>query len=238
MSTGLVAGILAFAPAFAAVYWVLGAQEDFFEHKAMVVALIGGLVLGILVAIPEMFILVDAGVLFVIPMFALVETMGKTMLLGLGRFRDEPQTILLGGAVGATMAAMLMMFFVQTVIEQPLSAVLVAKVALASLGFTAAHFVSGMRLGEGPASGSVVGGFLPSLGWLLPAHVFLGLLGTVPANGQVIVQPLAGDWIWSVPLAVYGVVVFVWKTPDLVRKGLPQAERRRIRREQRETRGS
>lgn len=236
MSTGLVVGILSFAPAFGVVYWVLGAQEDFFEHKAMVLALIGGLVLGILAAIPEMFVLVDAGVLLVIPMFALIETMGKTMLLGLGRFRDNPQTILLGGAAGATMAGMLMMFYVQTILDQPLTATLIAKVALAAIGFTGAHFISGMRLGEGPAKGSVVSGFLPSLAWLLPAHVFLGLLGMILIEGQVIVQPLAGDWIWSVPLAVYGAAIFVWKTPDLVRKGLPQAERRRIRREQRNKR--
>lgn len=233
MSTGLVLGILSFAPAFAVVYWVLGAQEDFFEHKAMAFSLIGGLVLGIVVGIPERFILLDAGVLFVIPMFAAVETMGKTMMLGLGRFRDEPQTILLGGAAGATMAGMLMMFYVQSLVEQPFSWVLGVKVALGAVGFTTAHFVSGMRLGQGPANGSVVGGFLPSLGWLLPAHVFLGLLGMVPVNGHVVVQPLAGDWIWSVPLAVYGVGLFVWKTPELVRKGLPQAERRRWRREQR-----
>lgn len=232
VSTGLILGIVAFAPAFLLVYWVLGAQEEFFDHKAMVIALIGGLVLGIVIAIPEMFILVDAGVLFVIPMFAVVETMGKTVLLGLGRFRDKAQTVLLGGAVGATMSAMLMMFYVQTVVDWALDWQLVVRVGGAAVGFTGAHFVTGMMLGQGPARGNVLGGFMPALLWLLPAHVFLGLLGLTVVNGHAVVQPLAGDWFWAIPLALYGFVLVVWKTPRLVLKGLPQSQRRKIRREQ------
>lgn len=233
MASQLVLGSLAFAPALAVVYFVLGAQEEFFEHQAMFLALLGGLVLGILLAIAETFILTDASVLFVVLAFPLVETMGKTMVVGLPRFQDEPETVLLGGALGATLAAMLMMFYVQTVVQRPMSLALVAKVGLAAIGFTGAHVVSGLRLGQGPAEGSILSGFLPSLAWLAPAHLFLGLLGLVPAGDQAIVRPLAGDWLWVVPLAVYGAGIFLWKTPPLVRRGLPRKERRRLRREQR-----
>lgn len=237
MASQLVLGLTAFLPALAILYFVLGAQESFFQHKAMFLALLGGFVLGVLAAIPESFILRDASIVFVVPMFALVETMGKTMLVGLPRFQDENETVLLGGAAGATMAAMLLMFYMQTLAAEPISWQLVVKVAGASIGFTGAHFISGLRLGYGPARGSVLSGFLPSLGWLLPAHVLLGLLGLSPtpeALGRVV--PLGGDWIWALPLALYGAAIFVWQTPGLIEKGLPREERRRLRRERGEGR--
>lgn len=231
MAPQLVMGIVSFLPALAIVYVVLGAREEFFRHQAMFVAMIGGLVLGLLVAIAEMFILRDAGILFVVLAFPLVETMGKTMLVGLPRFRDEDETILLGGAAGAMMAAMLMVFYVQYLAEDPLTWQLVAKIAAAAIGLTGAHFVSGLRLGLGPARGSVISGFFPSLFWLLPAHLLLGLLGLVPVERGITVVPLEGDWVTALPLAVYGLAIFLWKTPAFIEKGLPRDERRRLRKE-------
>lgn len=234
VASQLVLGIIEFLPALGILYFVLGEQEGFFRHQAMFLALIGGLVLGLLLAIVETFILTDAGVLFIVVAFALVETMGKTMVVGLPRFRDEPETVLLGGAVGAMLAAMLLVFYGQSLAAEPLSWQMLVKVTGAALGFTGAHFVSGLRLGEGPSRGSVLSGFLPSLGWLLPAHVLLGLLGLVPVEGGAAIQPLMGDWFWAIPLALYGVGIFLWKTPDLLRKGLPRDERRRLQREERQ----
>lgn len=234
MASQLLLGIISFLPALGILYFVLGEQESFFRHQAMFLALLGGLVVGLLAAIAEAFILQDASIVFVVPMFALVETMGKTMLVGLPRFRDRNETVLLGGAAGATLAAMLLVFYAQTLAQQPLSWQLVVKSVGAALGFTGAHFVSGLRLGFGPARGSILSGFLPSLGWLLPAHIFLGLLGLAPtpeAVGRVV--PLGGDWIWAIPLALYGVAIFFWRSPDLMRKGLPREVRRRLRRQER-----
>lgn len=231
MAPQLLLGIVSFLPALAVVYIVLGAREEFFRHQAMFVAMIGGLVLGLLVAIAEWFILQDASILFVVLAFPLVETMAKTMLVGLPRFRDEDETILLGGAAGAMMAAMLMVFYVQYVADDPLTWQLVAKVAAASLGLTGAHFVAGLRLGLGPARGSVTSGFFPSLLWLLPAHLILGFLGLVPVDRGIAVLPLTGDWVTALPLAVYGVAVFVWKTPSFIEKSLPRDERRALREE-------
>ncbi len=231
VSAQLLFGVLAFLPALVILYFVLGAQEGFFRHQAMFVALIGGLVLGLLISIPERFILVDASVLFVVVAFPLIETMAKTMLVGLPRFRDREETILLGGAAGSMMASMLVISYAQWLAGQALSWQLVVKVAGASIGLTGAHFVSGLRLGEGPLRGSVTGAFFPSFFWLLPAHVFLGLLGLVPVERGIAVLPLQGDWFWAVPLALYGAGLFFWKTPTFIEKALPRAERRRLRRE-------
>jgi hypothetical protein len=222
-------GIVSFLPALAVVYVVLGAREEFFREQAMFVAMIGGLVLGLLVAIAERFILLDAGILVVVIAFPLVETMAKTMLVGLPRFRDEDETILLGGAAGAMMAAMLMVFYVQFLTDAPLTWQLLAKVAAAAIGLTGAHFVCGLRLGLGPARGSIVSGFFPSVLWLLPAHVLLGLLGLVPTEQGIGVVPLEGEWLTAIPLALYGIVVFVWKTPAYLEKSLPRDERRELR---------
>lgn len=234
MASPLLLGLMVFAPAFGVMYFVLGAQEEFFEHKAMFLALLGGLVLGILLGIAERFILLDAGFLFVVGAFTVIETLGKTAVVGLPRFRGNPETVLLGGALGATLAAMLMMFYLQfSAVDQPATWQLFTKVALAAVGFTGAHVVAGLRLGRGPAEDDLLSGILPAFGWLFPAHLFLafvGLTGGIPA-----VSPLAGEWTEAIPLALYGVAIFVWRTPDLVRKGLPQEERRRWRREQRGT---
>lgn len=231
MASQLLMGTISFLPALAILYFVLGTQEEFFRHQAMFVALIGGLVLGLLVAIPERFILVDASVLFVVVAFPLIETMAKTMLVGLPRFRDRDETVLLGGATGVMMAAMLLVFYGRFVADQALTWQLIVKVLGASIGFTAAHFVSGLRLGLAPSRGSLLGGFFPGFAWLLPAHVLLGLLGLVPVERGIAVLPFQGDWFWALPLALYGIVIFVWRTPGLLEKGLPREERRRLRRE-------
>lgn len=233
MASQLLLGVIAFLPALGIMYFVLGAQEAFFRHQAMFVALLGGLVLGVLAAIAEAFILTDASVLFIVIAFPLVETMAKTMLVGLPRFQDEDETVLLGGAAGAMLAAMLLVFYIQSIATRATSWQLIAKVVGASIGFTGAHFISGLRLGLGPARGSILGGFLPSLGWLAPAHVFLGFLGFGTIDGVPAIRPLQGAWFWAVPLAVYGLGVFLWRTPDLLEKGLPREERRRLRRERR-----
>jgi hypothetical protein len=228
-------GIASFLPALAIVYFVLGAQEEFFRHQAMFVAMIGGLVLGLLVAIVEWFVLSDASVLFVVLAFPLVETMAKTMLVGLPRFRDRDETILLGGAAGAMMAAMLATFYVfylqNSQAAQAASWQLYVKVFAAAVGFTGAHFVSGLRLGLGPARGSITSGFFASLLWLLPAHLLLGFLGLVPVERGLGVIPLEGSWVTALILAVYGIAVFVWKTPAFIERGLPRDERRKLREE-------
>lgn len=233
MASQLLLGVIAFLPALAIMYFVLGSQEGFFEHGSMFLALLGGLVLGVLVVIAETFMLVDAGLIFIVIAFPLVETMAKTTLVGLPRFRDERETVMLGGATGIMLGAMVFTFYGQSLAGDPVDWRLLVKAIGGSIGFTGAHFVSGMRLGQGPAEGSLLGGFLPSLAWLLPAHVLLGLLGVVPVEGGVAIQPLRGDWVWAVLLALYGVGIFLWRTPDLIRKALPEKERRRMRREQR-----
>jgi hypothetical protein len=229
VASQLFLGIVSFVPALFVVYVVLGAREEFFRDQAMFVAMIGGLVLGLLIAIAEWFMLRDASILFVVLAFPLVETMAKTMLVGLPRFRDEDETVMLGGATGAMMAAMLMVFYVQYVVDDPQTWQLVAKVAAAAIGLTGAHFVSGLRLGLGPARGSITSGFFPSLLWLLPAHVLLGLLGLIPVERGIAVSPLEGEWLTALPLAAYGVAVFLWKTPAFLEKSLPRQERRRLR---------
>jgi hypothetical protein len=231
VASQLFLGILAFLPALSIVYFVLGAQEEFFRDQAMFVAMIGGLVLGLLVAIAERFILQDASVLFVVLAFPLVETMAKTMLVGLPRFRDREETVLLGGAAGAMMAAMLVVFYVQYVAGEPTTWQLLVKVLAAAIGLTGAHFVSGLRLGLGPARGSITSGFLASLLWLIPAHAILGFLGLVPVQRGLAVVPLEGSWVTAAILALYGIVVFVWKTPVFMERGLPRDQRRKLREE-------
>lgn len=230
MASQLLLGLVAFVPALLLLYFVVGAQEAFFRQQAMFVALIGGLVLGVLVAVAETFILTDAGLLFVVVSFPLVETMAKTMLVGLPRFRQERETVLLGGATGAMLAAMLLTFYAQSLTAEPVSWALVVKLVGASLGFTGAHFVSGLRLGLGPAKGSILGGFLPSLAWLLPAHVLLAPLLIGFQDG--VLRPLQGLWVWAIPLALYGVGIFVWRSPRLIAEGLPKQQRREILRDQ------
>jgi len=226
-------GVISFLPALALLYFVLGAREEFFRHQAMYLAVLGGMVLGVLLAIAETFVLLDAGVLVIVVAFPLMETMGKTMFLGLPRFRDNEETVLLGGAAGATMAAILVVFYGRLLVGQPTTWELIVKVAGTAIGFTGAHFVSGLRLGMGPAEGTVLGGFIPSLLWLAPAHVLLGLLGLSARDGRVIVEPLTGDYLWAILLAAYGLAIFWWRSAEFVREGLPMQARRRWRREQR-----
>lgn len=235
MASQLLLGAIAFLPALATLYFVVGAQEQFFRDQAMFLAMIGGLVLGLLVAIAEAVMLTDAGLLFVVIAFPLVETMAKTMLVGLPRFRDEPEAVLLGGAAGAMLAAMVLVYYTRTLAADPLTWQMAVKVVGASVGFTGAHFVSGLRLGQGPAQGSVLGGFLPSFGWLMPAHVLLAPL--LIGFEDLALRPLQGLWVWAIPLAIYGLAIFIWRTPDLIVKGLPKEERRRYRREQRRSGG-
>lgn len=234
MVSNLVVGLISFLPGMLVLYLVIGAYEQHFRHKAMFLAIIGGLVLGLLIAVAEAFVMSDAALLFVILAFPVMETLGKAALLGLPRFQDEPETVLLGGAVGATVAPMLLMMHVQFVAEVPLVGWLLVNIVGAAVGLTGAHVVSGMVLGQGPARGSVLGSFLPSLAWLLPADaLFVMLASTKRFAGRSIGEfsPLQGDALWALLLAGYGLLIMVWRSPDLVREGLPADARRAIRRE-------
>lgn len=232
MVSQLLLGVLNFLPGLLLLYIVLGGYEAHFDDRAMFFAIMGGLILGILLWIAEGFIITDAGILFIVPALTLVETMGKTMFAGLPRFRGERQTVLLTGAMAIVLAPMLLMFYSRFIQSAPVDTSLIIRILSVAVGYTLAHFVTGMIVGQGPARGNLLKGFLPGALWLLPVHVLLGLLAVV--EGGPPVAWMQGDLVWAVLIAVYGISLFLWKGPRLLVEGLDRRERKAWYRQQRE----
>lgn len=234
MVSQLLLGVIGFLPGVALVYVVLGRHEEHFRDEAMFLALMGGLVMGLAIAFVEAFMLRDwaAGAsvgLFVVVTLPLVETMAKTVVLGLKRFRNNEETVLLGGAMGAGLSAMLFMFYGQFVRSEAVTVGLGVSLTATSIGFALVHFVTGMMVGTGPARGKVTGGFWPGYLYLVPAHL-LFVASTIDLTGGVN-QPFAGSLGFPLAIALYGVGLVLWKGRELVMRGLPPDERRRLRRE-------
>lgn len=223
------AGLINILPGLGVLYFVLGPLEGHFRHEAMFLAVIGGLFLGLGAAIAELFIITGSAPLFVAFALPLVETMAKTMILGLPRFRNNDETVLLGGATGLGLSAMLLIFYGQFVREVPLTPTLTVTLLATAVGFTLAHFISGLELGVGPANGRILGRFLPGYLLLLPAHA-LFVLGAIDLESGTNL-PLTGHVGFAIGMAIYGIALLLVRGPALIRRGLPPPERARWRRQ-------
>ncbi|MDX1610822.1 MAG: hypothetical protein R3185_00540 [Candidatus Thermoplasmatota archaeon] len=232
MVSQLAMGMVAFLPAVAILYAYIGPHDKHFRHNAMFMVLVGSLALGLAAGFAELFIITDAGLLLVVFALPLVETMAKTMLVGLPRFRGRAETVLLGGAVGLGTAAMIFMTYAQVIRMEPDSWRLWTTLVAVSIGFTLTHFISGLMLGQGPAEGKVLGQFLSSYLILLPAHGLLIWLGL--AQGLAY-QPFVNYNSIEIGLllAAYGVLLTWRMAGPLIRLGLPAQEKARMRREAR-----
>lgn len=229
----LVLGMIAFLPGMAVLYHFLGEHEDHFRHNAMFMVVLGGMALGLAGGFVELIVMADAIWLVSMVTAPLIETMAKTMIVGLPRFRGEREAVLLGGGAGIGVAALVMMTYSQTVRNAPVSWQLIVTLVSVSIGFTLVHYLSGLLLGLGPAEGSLLSRFLPSYAVLLPAHVLLGFLGLIE---DLRLRPLRNytDVELAVGILAYGVVLTLWWGPKLIKEGLPQPARRELRRQQRE----
>lgn len=229
----LALGIIAFMPGMVVLYLLLGEHEEHFDHNAMFLVVLGGMALGLVGGFVELIIMADAVWIFSILAAPLVETMAKTMIIGLPRFRGEEQAVLLGGGVGIGVAALVLMTYSQTVRLAPVSWQLVVTLVSVAIGFTLAHYVSGLVLGQGPARGSVIAKFVQSYAILLPAHVLLGFLGLIE---DLRLRPLRNytDVELAVGVLIYGLVLTLAWGPKLIKEGLPQQARRELRRQERQ----
>ncbi len=233
MVSQLVLGMIAFLPGVAVLYQLLGEHEEHFRHNAMFLVVLAGMALGLAGGFVELIIMADAIWLISMAAAPLIETMVKTMIVGLPRFRHEREAVLLGGGAGIGVAALILMTYSQTVRNAPLSWQLIVTLVSVAIGFTLVHYVSGLLLGQGPAQGSVLGKFAQSYAVLLPAHILLGLLGLIE---DLRLRPLRNytDVELAIGILVYGLVLALFWGPKLIKEGLPQTARRELRRQERE----
>lgn len=229
----LLLGMIAFLPGMAVLYQLLGQHEEHFRHNAMFLVVLGGMALGLAGGFVELIVMADA--IWLVSMVAapLIETMAKTMIVGLPRFHKEREAVLLGGGAGIGVAALILMTYSQTVRNAAISWQLIVTLVSVSIGFTLVHYVSGLLLGQGPAKGSVLAKFAQSYAVLLPAHVLLGFLGLIE---DLRLRPLRNytDVELALGILAYGLALTLWWGPKLIKEGLPQPARRELRRQQRQ----
>lgn len=231
MVSQLVLGMIAFLPGIAVLYAHIGQHEAHFRHNAMFLCLLGGMALGLAGSFVELIVMSESFYVIAMLAAATVETMAKTMVVGLPRFRGHNETVLLGGATGLGVAALTMMAYSQTLRAEPASWRLWTTLVSVSIGFTLVHHVSGMLLGQGPAEGRLLSRFLPSLGVLLPAHILLMIMGLDPATDTM--RPLLSyqNIEFGLLLLGYGLLLFWLMGPKLAKRGLPEEEQKRLRRQ-------
>lgn len=242
VSDFLVASVLTIIPALGFLFYLLNRYEGYFEDARVFFSLTVGFFLGLVVAFlenvafafdSESFILeAGAGTAFLMFVggYALVESAGKTVVLGTEKFRKRKDTPYYGAALGIGFGAMVGLQAVALGLRQTGLTqrsidtdwlLTLALIVLSASGTILTAGATGVWIGKGSAEGTLWRGLAHGSLLTMPVLVCLWFFRPAPAV------------IPAVAAALYGAGLVVWTQRRILDKVVPPEIRDQVLKERR-----
>lgn len=211
-STALFLGII---PALVLLYISIKGHEDYLTHKYIYLAFIGGIIIGFIAAVIEIY----AGAvpaLYVIVVFPVFEQLFKTIILNLRRLHEKKETVIYGLTLGlgfgsvATAAAL---------IRGTLSAhdyLGLALVVFGSIGLIMLHGATGLFIGFGVFRGKLTR--FVTLAIVLHILLYTGLFFIQTTNNTYVIVSY---------LFIGGLLYFWYATRKILPQVIVESQRRK-----------
>lgn len=228
----VVRSVVAVVPAMAAMTLALGPYDGFFDDREIFLFLLGGLALGLLIAVLEVSLLLTSGGIhpaFYVFGAPLAAQLGKAVVLNLPRYQADPGGVFRGASLGAGLGAMVVLGYGNTSVFLDPARLPSTGLRLAALGtgVGALHVATGALLGDHVARGRPFRGLAAATAASVPM--------AFAALAFVALRDFPGDQdLWAVAGLAYGVAAFAYAQHRVMDRGLTDDQRRRRRRELRD----
>ena len=255
VSAGLVASVAVILPAMGLLWLYLNRYDGYFEHNRLFFALVLGLFAGTAVRFLEVFLfpfdhprVIQPGVdpftsgtlvySFAYTTFglALMETLGKTAVLGFKKFRSRKDTPYYGAALGVGFGAMwtiqvaVSLMNLHTVdvesgklLTDQASLIYDGVLLLMCVGLLFSHAASAIWVGKGAAEGKLWRGLMHGTLWLAPCLAFYWLFTNVHPT------------LPAVALLGWGIFAMAFANRRILERIVPAEMRDMVRKERRRT---
>ena len=246
VSPTVVAAPLTIVPAMGLLWLMLHRYEEYFVFTRVMFSLVAGFFAGIVVALFESQFdfagpdavaamgLIPSAIMFVAG-YAFFEAGGKTIMLGLSRFRKRKDTPFYAAAFGLGFGAMLALSLLVAAwrtAEMPrvpdYEMVPFLGIVALFVGVLMAHGGSTVWIGKGSAEGKLAKGWLQAAGLQLPALLFLRLSWPALGDGDE-----TGFLGFAVLALLYGGALLAFADSRILANIVPPEIREMVRKEKR-----
>lgn len=216
----VVRGLVAIVPPMLALMVAFARYDGFFEDRLVFLYFMAGLVLGLVAAFFETY-LVFAGEgrlgLLYLALTPTLAQLGKTVGVNLPRFQGERTSVFHGGAMGAGVGAMVVLAYAEVVVHDPLWRTGGLLLVL-GVGVSLAHLATGAYIGEHVARGRPFRGMAIATVATLPVAwaTFEFLVGRHP--------------LWTAVALLWGAGLFWYARREVLPQGLSHEQRKEMRR--------
>ncbi len=220
--TSLFLGII---PALIFLYLSLKGYEGLYKEKNIYLSFVIGIILGFFAALAQSFTL--SGVILYIILIVFFDQLIKTIALNIGRLHEKKETIIYGLCLGLGFGAIftpVMLIAVSSLITS--DAVILALIAIASLGIILFHAATGAYIGYGVYKKKLTRSILFAILLQIPFNGILDLIIIYAKNkNQILTETglVAG-------LVIYGTLSFWYVITKIMPQIRPNNERRKRRR--------
>lgn len=204
---------LGIIPALILLYINLKGYEGHYKDKNIFLSFVFGIIAGFISAIIEIFT-VAIGILFII-LFPILEQLFKTIILNIGRLQEKRATVVYGLSLGLGFGSIFVPLSIIMANILPVDLFLFISVIVGSIGIILFHGATGILLGYGVYSGTLLNYFI------------ITVLLHLPVTGWFFLTDYYDVEYLQVGIILYGLIIYWYATKKIMPLILSQSQKRK-----------